>query len=75
MKLLKQTINYKRVMGADILGQLFTWVDATYGVHPNLKIHSGAGISFVYGLVHCKSSRQKLNANISTGDGVFRLSD
>ena len=51
LKLLKQTINDKMVMGADKLSQIFTWVNAPYGVQPYLKSHTGGGISFGYGLV------------------------
>ena len=28
-------------MGADILSQLCTWVDAAYGAHSDLNIHTG----------------------------------
>ena len=41
LKYLKHTINDKIIMGADILSQFFTWINAAYGVHPNLKIHTG----------------------------------
>ena len=37
----KQKICDKRIMGADSLKQLCTWVDAAYGVHPDLKSHIG----------------------------------
>ena len=47
-------------MGAAILSQFCTWVDATHGVHPDLKIHTGDCVSFGYGTVHCKSSKQKI---------------
>ena len=62
-------------MGADSLSQLCTWVDAAYGVHPDLKIHTGGCISFVYGMVHCKSTKQKLNTKSSTEDKLVGVSD
>ena len=62
-------------MGADILCQLCTWVDATSGVHPDLKSHIGGGMSFGYGLVHRKSRKQKLNAKISTKAEVVGVSN
>ena len=37
LQYLKHTIDNKRIMGAYILIQFFTEVDAAYGVHPNLK--------------------------------------
>ena len=61
LKYLKHTIDDKIIMVSDILIHLCTWVDAAYGVHPDLKIHTGGFISFGYGMVHCKSSKQKLN--------------
>ena len=43
-KILKHKINYKRVMGVDNPNQLCKWFDAAYGVHPNLKSHTGSGM-------------------------------
>ena len=53
-------------MGEDNLSQICTWVYATYGVHPDLNIHTAGGISFVYILVHFNSRKQKLNKKSST---------
>ena len=50
-------------------------VDTTYGVHPNLKIHTGACKYFGYGMVHCKSRKQKLNTKSSTASEVVGVSD
>ena len=36
----------RRVMGSENLSQLFPWVDAEYGLHPDLKGHTGGGVSF-----------------------------
>ena len=35
-------------MEANNLSQLFTWVDAAYRVHPDIKGHTGGGMSFGY---------------------------
>ena len=53
-------------MGAKNLSQLFSWVDSTYVVYPNPKIHTGGNMSFGYILVHCKYRKQKLNTKSST---------
>ena len=66
LKFLKHKINDKRVMGTNNLSQLYTWVNVAYGVYPNLKSHTGGGMSFGYRLVHYKSSKQKLNTKSST---------
>ena len=44
LQFLKQKIDDKRVMRIDTLSQLCTWVDAVYGVHPDIKIHNGGGM-------------------------------
>ena len=62
-------------MGADNTGQLCTWVDSTYGVHPDLKIPTGMCMSFGYGMVHWNPSKQKLNKKISTEAKVVGMSD
>ena len=51
-------------MGTYNLIQLYTWVDATYGVHPDMKSHTRGGMSFGYVIVHFKSSKQKLNKKV-----------
>ena len=53
-------IEGKRIMGKEKLSQLFTWVDAVYIVHPDIKIHTGGGMTCGYGLVHGKSRKQKI---------------
>ena len=58
LQFLKQTIDHKRIMGAENLSQLCTWVDATYVLHPDMKIHFGGGMQFGYGSVHCKSRKK-----------------
>ena len=55
-----------RVIGATGLELLQTWVDASFGVHRDFKGHMGAGMSFGTGLVHHKSTKQKLNTRSST---------
>ena len=75
LQLLKNTINDKRVVGADNLSQIFTWVDAAYGVHPYLKSHTGGGMSFGYGILHCRSSKQKYNTKIYIKTKLVGLSN
>ena len=62
-------------MGSDSLSQLCTWVDAAYGIHPDLKIHTGGCMSFGYGMEHCKSSKHKLNTKMSIKAKVVGVSD
>ena len=45
---------------------LETWVDAAYAVHPDMRSHTGGTMSFGTGVIHTKSSKQKLNTKSST---------
>jgi hypothetical protein len=54
---------------------VFAYVDASYGVHPDLKSHTGSTISIGKGPVHCKSSTQKINTKSSTEAELIALSD
>ena len=31
----------RRIVGAQSLEDMFTWIDASYAVHPNMKSHTG----------------------------------
>ena len=75
LQLLKHKINYKRVMGENNLTHLCKWVDVVYGVHLYIKIHTSGSISFGYVLVHCRSSKHKLNTKSSTEAKLVGLSD
>ena len=72
---LQDTINDVRIIGADSLQDMYTWIDAAYGVHEDLKSHTGGNISMGTGLVHQKSSKQKLNVKSSTEAEIVGTSD
>ena len=55
-------------MGEDSLSQFCAWVDAAYGVHPNLKIHTGGCMSFEYVMVYYKFSNHELNKKSCVSD-------
>ena len=42
------------------------WVDASFGVHPNMRSHTGATMSMGKGSVYSMSSKQKVNTRSST---------
>ena len=67
LQYLKHKINDKMIMGTDSLIQLCPWVDAVYGVDPDLKSHTGGCIYFKYGMVHCNSRNQKLIKKVPPG--------
>ena len=66
MRYINSTLSLVRIIGASSLRDLHTFVDAAYAVHPDMKSHTGGGISMGYGMLHCKSSKQKLNTKSST---------
>jgi len=51
------------------------WIDASFGVHPDMKSHTGATMSMGKGSVHSSSVRQKLNARSSTEAEVVAVND
>ena len=63
---LKQSKEDKRIIGCFNLKEFFTWVDASFAVYPNMRSHIGGAISMVYGMIHCRSSKQKSNTKITT---------
>jgi hypothetical protein len=64
-----------RVIGADDLGRMMTWVDASYAVHRDMKSHTGGVVSFGTGALMSKSSKQKLNTKSSTEAELVGASD
>ena len=62
----KNTIKYKIIIGAKTLTDLYMWIDAAYAVHNNMRGHTGGAISLGYGIMHGKSSKQKINIKSST---------
>jgi hypothetical protein len=75
LQFLNQTIDDERIMGADDLFSLLTWIDASYGIHPNMRGHTGGAMSFGTGIIHGKASKQKLNTKSSTETEVVGTSD
>jgi hypothetical protein len=63
---LDQTKNDPRIIGCNNIQELFTWVDASFAVHPNMRSHTGGTMSMGRGMIHCRSSKQKLNTKSST---------
>ena len=44
----------------------YTWVDASYAVHEDMRSQTGGVMSFGHGILHHKASVQKLNIKSST---------
>ena len=77
LKYVKGTLDLEMILGADSTGSLrvFTYADASYGVHHDMKSHSGTYISLGRGHIFCKSAKQKIVAKSSTEAELVALSD
>ena len=54
---------------------MVTWIDASFAIHINKRSHTGGTISFGVGVVHSKSSKQKLNTKSSTEAELVGVSE
>jgi hypothetical protein len=63
---LYHTVDKPRIIGASSLTELFTWVDAAFAIHPDMRSQTGGCMSFGWGTIHSRSSKQKLNTVSST---------
>jgi hypothetical protein len=75
LQFLNQTIDDVRIIAADNLCKLFTWVDASYAIHHDMRGHTGGALSFGTGIIHGKASKQRLNIKSSTETEVVVASD
>ena len=62
-------------MGSDDLLKLETWIDASHAVHDYMRGHTGECMSYVFGIIHSKESKQKLNTKIATESEVVAVSE
>jgi hypothetical protein len=69
------SINDVRIIGASDLRSLLCMVDASYSVHTNMRGHTGGLMSFGKGIIHGKSSKQKLNVKSYTESELVSLSE
>ena len=75
LEFIKCTIDDKRIIGVKSLSTLYTWVDAAYAVHPNMRSHTGGCMSFGKGTIHARSSKQRLNTKSSTEAELVGVSE
>jgi len=82
MKKLERVVRYLRhtrhlgiILEADKHLTVIAYVDASYGVHQNMKSHTGCTIGIGRGPIYSKSSGQKLNTKSSTEAELVGLSD
>ena len=72
---LKRTKDDVRVIGANSLSKLFTWIDAAYAVHDNMRGHTGGAISMGHGIIHGRAGMQKINTKSSTESELVGMAE
>ena len=72
---LNNTLDDVRIIGANNLDSLYMWINASYATHPNMRSHTGGAMYFGTGILHGKSSKQKLNTKSSTEAELVAVSD
>ena len=75
MKYIRGTRTMPLTLSADGSGILKWYVDASFAVHPNLRGHSGGGLSLGRGFPIMNSTKQKLNTRSSTESEVVGADD
>jgi len=72
-------INATREIGMVLEGSniatIYAYVDASFGVHYDMKSHTGSLISLGKGAIHAKSNKQRLMTKSSTESELVGLSD
>ena len=75
IRYVKRTLNDVRIVGARDLKTLLCWIDAAYAVHPNMRGQTGGTMSFGTGMIHGRSSKQKLNSKSPTESELIAVSE
>jgi hypothetical protein len=75
MKYIRGTRKFPLILSANGSGILKWWVDASFAVHPNMRGHTGGGLSMGTGFPIVTSTKQKLNTRSSTETEVVGVDD
>jgi hypothetical protein len=75
MGYLNATKDLKLRLRPDVNGEVRWWVDASYGVHQDMKGHTGCTMSMGSGSVYSSSSAQKINTRSSTECEIVGVHD
>jgi hypothetical protein len=75
MRYIRGTRTMPLILSANGSGILKWWVDASFAVHPNMRGHSGGGLSLGRGFPIVISTKQKLNTRSSTETEIVGADD
>jgi hypothetical protein len=72
---LKQTRDLPLVLSTDNISVVKWWVDGSYATHPDMRGHTGAGLSLGRGFPVVSSTKHKLNTRSSTEAELVSVDD
>ena len=75
MRYLEDTKDLYLTLEADNLSKIRWWVDASFGVHGDMRSHTGASMMIGKGSVYSMSSKQKINTRSSTEAELVGVDD
>ena len=75
VKYLRGTLDLPLRLSGDGTGTIRWWIDASFGVHVDMKGHTGGTLSLGRGSVYSTSTKQKLVARSSTESEVIGVHD
>ena len=75
IRYLRRTAHYPLTLETDSLSSIKWWVDASYGVHPDMRSHTGGTMMLGKGSVYSSSIRQKINTRSSTEAELVGVND
>ena len=72
---MRGTIDLKLALGAGDITKMESWIGVSYGIHEDCRSHTGGLISWDWGVLACKSQKQKLNTKRSTEGEIVGVRD
>jgi Reverse transcriptase (RNA-dependent DNA polymerase) len=75
LKYLQSTIDLPLILSGDNAIELRWWVDASYGVHGDMKGHTGGTLTMGAGSIYSTSTKQKMVTRSSTESEVVGVYD
>jgi hypothetical protein len=75
MEYLRDDRDKPLILGADTEGMLVWYVDALFAMHPNMRRHTGGGMTMRRGFPISVSTKQKLNTKSSTESELVGIVD
>ena len=75
MKYIWGTRDLSFILSANCSGVLKWWIDASYAVHQNMRVSTGAGLYMGRGFTIFTCTKQKINTHSSTESEIVGVHD